>query len=243
MSTFVQLAQECRSLSGIGGTGPSDVALAVGIELKIVNYVKNAWNAIQAHPKQWKWMWGDYQPVGGNPLQTVASVRDYVLVDVDEIFVKTFRSYLTATGESDRQRMTWLDYEKFQNAYGVVVSTDDRPIKATRLPTGNLRFYPTPDAIYSIELEFIKTPQALAVNGDIPEMPERFHQLIVYEALKRFGKAHDAPEVIAFGEQEGGSEGSEGAPSSGLWRALIWDQEMRRTADQAENEFMVVIPQ
>lgn len=243
MSTFLELSVECRSLSGIGGTGPADVVTAQGIELKIVNYIKHAWNAIQAHPKNWKWMWRDYLPAGGNPLQTVPTTQDYVLVGVEEIFVKTFRSYLTATGVADRQRMTWLDYEKFQRAYGIVVSTEDRPIKATRLPTGNLRIYPTPDAIYSIEFEYMKTPQILAANGDIPEMPERFHQLIVYEALKRFGKAHDAPEIENFGETEAGSEGAEGNPVSGLWRAMIWDQELRRAADQNENEFMVVVPQ
>ncbi|MEE8364199.1 MAG: hypothetical protein V3R76_00295 [Gammaproteobacteria bacterium] len=232
-----------RSLSGIKGTGPTDVATATGIELQLVTFIKNAWIDIQAHPKQWKWMWGDYKPVGGNPLQTVATAFDYVLVNVDTILVKTFRSYLTATGISDRQRMTYSDFEKFQNSFGIVVADDARPIRATRLPTGDLRLYPTPDDIYSIEFEYFKTPQILAVNADVPDMPARFHQLIVYEALKRFGKAHDAPEIERFGETEAGSEGSEGNPSSGLWRALIWDQEIRRTANQNENEFMVVIPQ
>lgn len=245
MSTFIELAVECRSLSGVKGTGPTDVATATGIELKIVNYVKNAWIDIQSHPKRWKWMWGDYLAPnpGGSPLLTIAATSDYVLTDVDEIFVKTFRSYLDATGESDRQRMTYLDYEKYQRAHGVITGADNRPIRATRLPTGNLRFYPRPDDVYSIEFEYIKTPQPLAINADVPEMPARFHQLIVYEALKRFGKAEDAPEVTELAEQEAGSEGSEGNPSSGLWRALIWDQEMRLTADQNENAQMVVIPQ
>lgn len=241
MSTFIELAQECRSISGVNGTGPTDVTTATGIELKLVNYVKNAWTDIQSHPKWWKWMWGDY--TGGTPLQTIAATSDYVLTDVDEILVKTFRSYLTATGVSDRQRMTYSDYEAFQRSFGIVVGTDSRPIRATRLPNGNLRLYPAPDAVYSIEFEFIKTPQILAVNADVPEMPARFHQLIVYEALKRYGKAHDAPEIIAFAEQEAGSEGGEGNPSSGLWRALIWDQEIKRTANQNENEHMVVIAQ
>ena len=245
MSTFLELAVECRSISGVNGTGPTDVATATGIELKLVNYVKNAWIDIQSHPKRWKWMWGDYlaPAPGGAPLLTIAATPDYVLTDVDEIFVKTFRSYLTATGVSDRRRMTYADYETFQRSFGVVSGTDKRPVRATRLPTGNLRFYPTPDDVYSIEFEYIKTPQILAVNADVPDMPARFHQLIVYEALKRYGKAHDAPEITDFAEQEAGSEGSEGRPSSGIWRALIWDQEMRRTADQNENEFMVVIPQ
>ena len=150
MADFVELAQEVRRLSGVAGSGPTDVATATGIELRIVNYVKNAWNDIQAHPKLWKWMWGDYlaPAPGGAPLQTIATVRDSVLTDVDEILTNTFRSYLTATGVSDRQRMTYVDYEAFQTRYGVVTSDDNRPINVTRLPTGNLRFYPTPDCTF-----------------------------------------------------------------------------------------------
>ena len=107
---FQALAQETRRLSGVGGTGPANVEVATGMELKIVNYVQNAWRDIQTHPKNWKWMWEDYsvdlQPgPGTQPLQTILNTREYQLVDCDKIRVDTFRSYLTATGVSDRQRL------------------------------------------------------------------------------------------------------------------------------------------
>lgn len=242
MANFLELSQELQRLTGTGGTGPTDVATATGIEGRIVNYVKNAWIDIQSHPKDWKWMWATYlaPAPGGAPLQTIASVTDYVLTDVQKVRTKTFISYLTATGLTDRQRMTYIPYDKFQQRYSTVVSANSRPINVTRLPTGNLSFYPPPNDIYSITFEYYSTPQIFAVNGDIPAMPLRFHQLIVYEALKRFGKAEDAPELIAIGEEEAGSEGSENKPMSGLWRALVWDQEMVSDIPDNEQAFRVV---
>jgi hypothetical protein len=92
----------------------------------------------------------------------------------------------------------------------------------------------------SIEFESFRRPQTLVANSDEPEMPAEFHMLIVYEALKRFGKAESADEVINLGEAAGGSDGNEGRPVSGLWRSLIWDQEYKDAGTDDESEMMVV---
>ncbi|MHC4521115.1 MAG: phage adaptor protein [Planctomycetota bacterium] len=242
MSTFLELAQETRALSGIGGTGPTDVATATGIEARIVNYVKNAWIDIQMHPKKWKWMWGHYlaPAPGGAPLQTIVDTREYPLTGVESVRVNSFKSYLTATGVTDRQRMSWQAWRPFEASTGIVAETADRPIRVSRDPAGALHLFPKANDIYSIEFEFFKTAQILAANGDEPEMPSDFHQLIVYEALKRFGKAEDAPEIIKLGEEAAGSDGNEGRPVSGLWRSLVWVQEYKDAATDDESEQMVV---
>lgn len=242
---FLELAQETRRLSGVGGTGPANTETATGMELKIVNYVKNAWLDIQTHPKNWKWMWEDYSvdlqpPPGVQPLQTILNTRQYALIDCDKIRVETFRSYLTSLGEPDRQRMTWVPWRRFRGRFGVVDEAANRPLQASRQPTGDLVLYPKPDDVYSIEFESFRRPQQLVANGDTPEMPAEFHMLIVYEALKRFGKAENAQETLALGEAAAGSDGNEGKPVSGLWRTVIWDQEYKDAAVDDEDELMVV---
>lgn len=242
---FLELAQETRRLSGVGGTGPVNVELANGIELKIVNYVANAWLDIQAHPKNWKWMWADYEVLrdpgpGSDPLQTIIDTREYALIDVDWLRVKTFRSYLTSAGIDDRQRMTFVPWSRFRQRYNVVNEDAGRPVQVSREPSGDLVVWPKPDAIYSIEFEYFKNPQLLVANADTPEMPEKYHMLIVYEALKRFGKAENAEEILALGEAAGGSDGNESKPVSGLWRALIWDQEFKHAEVDNEDDRMVV---
>lgn len=241
MSTFLELVQECRRLA-IGGSGPTSVASLSGIELRIANYVKNAWIDIQTHPKKWKWMWGHYEAPspGGAPLQTILNTREYTLTDVECVRVKSFKSYLTATGTTDRQRMVWQPWQNFEASTGIVDESADRPIRVTRDPAGNLHVFPKPDDVYSIEFEYFKTAQVLAANGDTPDMHSDYHQLIVYEALKRFGKAEDAPEVIKLGEEAAGSDGNEGRPVSGLWRALVWSQEFKDADTDQEDVHMVV---
>lgn len=253
MSTFVELAQELRQLSGIGGSGPVDVESVSGMEARIVNYVKNAWYDIQAHPKKWKWMWRNYevdlQPgPGTQPLQTIGNTEAYLLVDTDgnpattDIQIDTFQSYLTATGISDRQRMTYVPWQQYKRMYGTVQQPSSRPFHVSRRPQdGALMLSPPPDDVYSIEFECFKNIQYLVANADVPEMPARFHQLIVYEGLKRFGKAEDAPEIIKLGEEAAGSDGNEGKPVSGLWRALIWSQEFKDDLTAGENSHMTVI--
>jgi len=166
-----------------------------------------------------------------------------VLTDVFKVRTKTFMSYQTAAGTTDRQRMTYIPYDEFRARYSVFVAANDRPLHVTRLPNGPLRFYPPPNDIYSIQFEYFSTPQIMAVNGDTPAMPERFHQLIVYEAMKRFGKAEDAPELVKLAEEEAGSEGGEGKPMSGLWRAMAWDQELISDIPDNEQKFRVVRPE
>ena len=244
MSTFVQLAQDMRRQAGLSGTGPTDVTTATGMELRLVNAIRDAYTRIQTSPKPWKWMWKDYvvPSPGTGPLQTILNTTDYLLSDCDRIWTNTFRCYLTATGTSDRQRITYIDFESFQRRFGVVNATASRPLMVTRIPTGGLRFYPPPNGVYSIEFETQTNPQLLAANDDIPDMPERFHPLITFEALKAWGKSEDAPEIVKLAEEEGGSEGGEGRQggATGIWRQLIWSQEMKRADDPTENPHMVV---
>ena len=246
MATFLELSQEARRLSGIGGTGPTSVTAATGIELRIVNYVKNAWLDIQTHPKKWKWMWS-YNSPSNSPTQTIINTTLYTRGDLESIIPYTCMSYLTATGVSDRQRMTYMPWATFMKKYGTqwdvtgTIGTASRPRIITKQP-GLTEFvvYPKPDAVYSIEFQYFIQPQVLSANSDTPQMPSQFHELIVYEALKRFGKAEDAPEIIKLGEEAAGSDGSENRPVSGLWRTLIWSQEWRDTTMQGEDEHMTV---
>jgi len=244
MSTYVQLAQDMRRQAGLSGSGPADVTTATGMELRLANAIRDAYTRIQTSPKSWKWMWREYIPesLGTAPLQTIQDTTDYLLEDCEQIWTNTFRCYLTTTGTTDMQSIRYLDFERFQERFSLVTATSDRPIMVTRLPTGALRFYPPPNAAYSILFECQKEPQILAANDDVPEMPSQYHPLITFEALKAWGKSEDAPEIVKLAEEEGGSEGGEGRQggATGIWRQLIWSQEMKRANDPAENPQMVV---
>ena len=50
---------------------------------------------------------------------------------------------------------------------------------------GNIRLYPTPDAVYSLDFRHYRSPATLAADADIPEIPTRYHKLLRMYALAR----------------------------------------------------------
>ena len=54
-----------------------------------------------------------------------------------------------------------------------------------------------------VTLDYYMGGQELAADGDIPEMPERFHDLIVYRAMEKYAYRESAGEVLARAKEEG----------------------------------------
>lgn len=221
MSDFLTLCQEMRSAAGVSGTGPTTVVAQTGIHGRIVTAILDAWLRIQTHPKDWKWMWSD-----SYDLNVIINTTDFTLTNVGDIHTKTFVIYKVSLGASDISKVTYIDWDSFKSKFGALQETPtERPTVVTRLPNGNLRFYPIPDVAYTCDFEYQVSPQILASNTETPNLPERFHPLIKWEALKEFGGLEDAPEVLETAEDQ----------SAVLWNELFWDQELRR------KRFMTVI--
>jgi len=54
-----------------------------------------------------------------------------------------------------------------------------------------------PDDDYTVRGEYWKLPQTLAANGDIPECPAQYHDIIVWRALQIMAEHDEAPSAIA----------------------------------------------
>jgi hypothetical protein len=220
MSSYLELCQEFRSKAGIAGTGPTTVLAQSGEYLRLVTWIKNAWIKIQNYPRDWKWMWREYSIAG------LASTSDYVLTDVEKIHEDTFSYYLTATGTSARQKLKYINWKRYTDSYSTVVASEASPALVTRKPNGNLKLWPTPDAAYTIDFEYQKTPQILAANADEPEMPAEYHEAILYLALVDHGGFEEASEVYGFAANQ----------YSQYFKSLLLKQELRRAPLQVRVE-------
>ena len=77
----------------------------------------------------------------------------------------------------------------------------DKPQLFTILPNNKVRFEPMPDAIYTIDGEYKRSTQTFAANDDVPtNLPDDFHMIIVWQALKYWGFHQDAPDVLDMAE-------------------------------------------
>lgn len=205
MATFLQLCQQTARDSGtVSGVQPTTVVSQTGWLGTIVAAVSNAWVDIQNDRNAWAWMRKEF--TGGLLADTAEyTPASFGLTDhaewIDDEGCVTI--YLTATGVSDENALSRIDWADWRKRYDRGSQTSARPAHyAVRPRDGALCFGPTPDAAYTVRGEYRSTPQVLAVNADIPEMPERFHDAIKYRALMLLGQHDEAPAAVNYPANE-----------------------------------------
>jgi hypothetical protein len=80
-------------------------------------------------------------------------------------------------------------------------SARSKPVVFSVDPQKNLWLGIIPDGIYVVGGEFYRTPQILSADTDVPLMPTKFHELIVYKTLRAYGIFMSAPEVIGRADE------------------------------------------
>lgn len=205
MSTFLQLCADVRRECRIPGTGPTSVIGQVGQLERVVNWVKNVWTDLQNEQPNWRWMRSEFS------LQTVASTDSYAynaagMTDsIDSAAIsrfarwwdEEFQIYLTSAGVGTRHAVPYVRWEMWRAIWLTGNIAASYPSQVSIDPRNKLRLGAKPDAIYTLTGEYQKSAQTLAADGDIPEMPVQYHQIIVARAMKRYAASNAAPEVWA----------------------------------------------
>jgi hypothetical protein len=75
------------------------------------------------------------------------------------------------------------DFMREARRVGSGLEEAGRPIEWSVDTQGRIVFWPTPDAAYTVRGVYRRAPQRLVADGDVPEMPEEFHDLIWLGAL------------------------------------------------------------
>lgn len=181
---YLQLCQRVRFECGIAGEGlPSATAGQTGVMNTVVNLTARAWVDIQTSRPYWKFARATLT------FPTVAAQRTYSVVsdlshtDVDKWNYDSAFIYLTSN--ADRSKLTWKDYDEFNRRVNPTFP-DGRPTIITESPGRNLAFDRTPDDIYTITIDYWKTPELLASDTDVPAIPEHFHDVIVWKAVMAY---------------------------------------------------------
>jgi hypothetical protein len=202
VSTYLALSQDYRTECGIGGSGPASVVSPGSRELeRAVANVANAWTEIQNEQPNWRWMRGNWT------LQTTASDGIYAYGDVTDADTSTAidrfarwwdeeaQIYLTSAGVGTQRHLTFVPWYIFRQTWLLGSVNTGAPVEWSIDPQNRLRLGPAPDAIYTVTGEYQKSAQTLAADADTPEMPARFHRMIVGKAMRKYAAFHAAPEV------------------------------------------------
>lgn len=214
MSTYLQLCQKMRQNCRDAGTGPSTVVSQTGLLKNVVDWIADAWNDIQTQSLNWRWMTSQFT------VNTVASDDTYLYSDCTDsrasAVITRFAAwrfnqsvplcYLTSGGVSGQYRLIPMPWEDFKDIYkfGSQQSNTGMPIHITINEHDEILLGPNPDAVYTVTGEYQRGPLTLSANADEPDMPSRFHDLIVYRAIEKYAANYVKQEQYSRALVEGG---------------------------------------
>jgi len=201
--TYLQLLQRTHYESGTSGSAPTAVTGLTGKLLRMANWVQQGWVDIQNERPNWKFSWGEFT------FDTISGTRDYSptamaapITDLKHWDTGSFLIYKDSIGASDQNELEFMPWSEWRSGYRnqMTARPNDRPQLFTLTPANSVRFEPVPDAVYNIAGEYSKLSQVLAADGDIPTLPDDYHMIIVWQALKFYGFFEDAPDVLDMAE-------------------------------------------
>ena len=217
MATFLKICQDVARECGVaGGADPSPKPTAVvgqsGELNRVVHWVADAYKEIQG-ARNWRWLRKKFS------VNTVDGTDTYAFgdcTDVDDAALITrFKEwhlddprnppkiYLTTTGVGGQVLLTWAPWDNFEYLYktGALQTQTAQPIHITVNPKDEIQLGITPNDDYTLIGDYHKSAQILAADGDIPEMPIAYHDLIKYTAMEYYALFESAPEILTRAEK------------------------------------------
>lgn len=189
--TFLELCRAAGLDSGLISSQNlmTSTAGQVGRQLKIVNFVDQAWKLIQGGRNDWVWM---RAPFNGNlvigqgsytPAQVGIATRFRAFIpDRQAEGFQPHTIYDPAIGNSDETALCQISPVNWHMMYDRGAQTNTRPVYYA-IENGKFLVGPLPDKAYVIRGRYVKSAQDLAADGDVPELPADFHDIIKWRAI------------------------------------------------------------
>lgn len=209
--TFLELFIRFVRETDATGSAPTTVVGQTGDRLQLLDWLNDAYKDIQGHQTNWLFMKTDFS------FTTTASTREYSvstigLTDHERWKVDEFgdmRVYLTSTGSSGEQYLSYLPWEQYRRLYlfGSTRTTEGFPKFMSVHPDQSLDFYPVPDDTYTVVGEYYKAPTEFDITDsdtdtESPIFPSQFHMMIIWRALMFYGAFYAADEKYQHGQNE-----------------------------------------
>jgi len=200
MSTFLQLCQTVGSESGTITDGKlTTVSGQTGRLAKVVRWTNRAWRNIQTAHAGWLWMRSDFtggtsedtRTYSGSDLGVSSRFGEFIYSGRED--EGRYSIYKSATGVSDERPLIYRPYDYFYAVLMRGTQTSGYPRYFTITPDNKLALHPIPDGEYKVKGPYRKDVQDLASDSDEPEMPARYHDIIVDLALEFLTTFDEAP--------------------------------------------------
>ncbi len=205
MSTYLQLCQAVRRDCSVTGT-LSTVVGQSGMLERVVEWVALSYLQLQNKHNDWRWL--RY----GWTVNTVADDDTYAYGDCTDITTSSAitrfqewairdrdnppKCYLQSAGVGTEYWLTYVPWPQFRIVYKKGTQNSAAPQWISTDPQNNIVLGPAPSAVYVVSGEYQRSAQVLSADGDTPEMPSDFHDLIYYGAMEMYAGHTGAQEKL-----------------------------------------------
>jgi hypothetical protein len=200
---FIQGVQRVHSESLRSTAAPTTVDTTNDRHLRLVRGYADAWRELQTE-RDWRWMRTTLD-VSLTPGLQIYSGGDLGASDFGRWRPEddTYSPLVYIDGSpNSRLPIDFMPLDQFRYHYIYTVQGSTFP-RAWSIDEGNnLLIGPKPAAAYKLRIEYWRAPTELVADADEPDMPDRFHMLLVWRALRNVGINDAAPEVLTKALQE-----------------------------------------
>ena len=197
--TNLELANALVELADISNTPLATLQSQTGVNLRVKNWIKQAWVDIQNLRPEWQFMRKDLSFV-------TASSQSYTLAamgvgtsdthPLKKLDNDSLRLYTTATGVADEQFLSFQDWPTFRDTFLYQTRQSGRPTIFSVDPADkSLVLAFNPGTGYTVTGYYNRTAVVLSADDDEPACPSDFHMAIVYRALLKYAGFEAAAEA------------------------------------------------
>jgi hypothetical protein len=197
---YLQLVQESITRSGMRTALPSTLAGATDSVVDWKAWVQDSWRELQEESTNW---W--FRQNLDQTLAISASTDEYSMpANLETLNYRTLTIYTTA--KTDESPIKHIPYEDWRTVKDTVDSGEGRPIYITERPDGVLQVWPVPAQAYTLRYDGVWDVDTMSLDADTPGstitsgtqlLPDRYHWVIVWDAIRRYAEHHQEPEVLA----------------------------------------------
>lgn len=107
--------------------------------------------------------------------------------------IGTVEGFRITNPDGDETDLTgnFMTFQEFDHRYPDPAREDNGKPWRWTIREDNFLVFPKPDKAYTLDIRYIKDPTTLSDDSDVPDIPERFKELLVLGALSRAHKFND----------------------------------------------------
>lgn len=198
---FQQIVAKLKLESGRQGAAPASPATSSKDDSRLWSWVSDEWESMQTSGVDWKFL---RQTRTITTAQGQATYLPAVMGGELQRLWPTVESYRARV--SDGATSWWMsasmDYDEFRRLY-VPGHQEGGPVTYCLTPSGSVMLGPTPDKVYTVELDVVGAPAYMVNPTDAPTgLPARHHNILAWGALKRLAIDDAAAELLQRANQE-----------------------------------------